>query len=127
MSTPSAIRVAASFLKQAAFTPEAQIILDHMGGYRRIAVMLGIGSRVGYAYYNLTGAHGPGVGFTFPNKHSSKGNCCEIKLDVGSDTYVMSFFRVTVSGKQLIRKIDDVYSDSLVEIFEHQTGLFLRF
>ena len=130
MSNPSVSNIVNRFLQTkqaAAFTPEAATILEQLGGARRVAVMLGIGSKVGYHYYNLMGAHGPGVGFTFPNKQLSKGNCCEIKLDEGSDTYVMSFFSVTINGKKLVRKLDDVYNDSLVTIFERQTGLFLHF
>lgn len=112
--------------KQAgAFTEEAKIITEQLGGLRRVSVMLGIGSSPKYHWYNLTGAHGPGVGFTFPNKQSSKGNVCEIKLDA-SDTYTVSFFSVRNFEKKLVRKLSDIYADSLVTVFERQTGLYLH-
>lgn len=89
-------------------------IVQQMGGFGRIKVMLGA------KVFELPN----GIGIKWPNKQRAKGNYVEIRLEP-SDTYTMEFFNVSGSSKKSVKKYEDVYFDSLVEIFEKQTGWFL--
>lgn len=91
-------------------------IVQQMGGFGRIKAMLGA------KVMELSG--GMGIGIRWPNKERSRGNYVEIRLEP-SDTYTMEFFNVSGSSKKSVKKYDDVYFDSLVDIFEKQTGWFL--
>lgn len=106
-----------------ALSSVAQIILDQMGGARRIAAMLGIGSGPGYYFYDLAG--NKGVGWAWPNRQRSKGNMVEILL-APDDTYTMTFFNVSGADKKVVKKIVGIYADQLVDSFEAQTGWYLR-
>lgn len=94
----------------------AMTILQQMGGARRLQMMLGVKQFV-------TSANG--VSFQFPNKERSKGNAVRITLDP-DDTYTVEFFNASKAGAKIIRKLEGVYADMLVDIFEHQTGWYLR-
>jgi hypothetical protein len=111
----------ASILK-VALSQVAKIILEQMGGARKIAVMLGIGSGPGYYFYDLPG--NKGVGFSWPNRQRSKGNNVEIML-MPDDTYKMTFFNVSGADKKQVKKLDGIYADSLVDAFQSQTGWYL--
>lgn len=91
-------------------------ILDQMGGYGRLRMMLGIKQITDLPR---------GVGFEWPNRQRSRGNYVEITLKP-SDTYEMEFFNLSVRGKKSVKKYRDVYADQLVDIFEKQTGWYLR-
>jgi len=65
------------------------------------------------------------VGIQWPNKQRSRGNYVEIILQP-NDTYDMTFYNVSVSGKKPVKKHNDVYFDRLVDLFEGQTGWYLR-
>jgi hypothetical protein len=91
-------------------------IVQQMGGFGRIKAMLGA------KVMELSG--GMGIGIRWPNKERSRGNYVEIRLEP-SDTYTMEFFSVSGSSKKSVKKYEDVYFDSLVDIFEKQTGWFL--
>jgi len=93
-----------------------RIILDQMGGARRLQVMLGV-QHIQFL--------SNGVGIKWPNKTPSKGNYVEIRLN-GSDLYDMSFFNVGSMTKKLVKKYDGVYAEDLKDIFEKQTGWYLR-
>ena len=93
-----------------------QTILDQMGGYGRLSAMLGI-NRLKYTP--------KGVGFGWPSKKRSKGNYVEITLRP-DDTYDMEFFNLSVKGKKSVKKMKGIYADQVVELFEKQTGYYLR-
>ena len=94
-----------------------KIILDQMGGPNRLKAMLGV------SYVNFLP---DGVEFAWPNKQRSKGNLVRVTLDP-DDTYSVEFFNHSMTGgRKLVRRIDGVYNDMLVDIFEKQTGWYLR-
>lgn len=95
-----------------------RIIIQQLGGPGKLKAMLGVTS-----VYEPD--HKPGVGFTWPNRQRSKGNACEITLDP-DDTYSVRFFNLSGTDKKLVKMYDDVYADSLINIFENQTGWYLR-
>ena len=98
----------------------AQTILDQMGGSRRLQVMLGV------KMFNILATGNPGVGIQWPNKQRSKGNYVEIRLN-GADLYDVKFFnRGGTAPMKLVKAYDDVYAEDLVNIFERQTGWYLR-
>lgn len=107
--------VAARFLS-AGLSEVGQIILDQMGGYRRLMLMLGVKQ-----FISLPN----GVKFMWPNRERSKGNMVQIILDP-SDTYTVTFFNVGRGQAKKIKEIDNVYAEDLVRIFERQTGWYLR-
>lgn len=100
-------------------------ILQQMGGLRRLQAMLGI--------YYLRYIN-DGVEFGWPNKQSSKGNHVKVILEP-SDTYRVEFFNTswatsltgrTPKSSKLVKRLDDVYAEDLVNLFERQTGWYLR-
>lgn len=93
-----------------------EIILEQMGGYNRLAMMLGINKMT----YTKNG-----VAFGWPNRQRSKGNYVEITLDP-DDTYTIEFFNLSIRGKKPVKKHRNVYAEDLVGIFEGQTGWYLR-
>jgi hypothetical protein len=95
----------------------ADTILDQMGGMRRIGAM--IGARSFTMIKN-------GVQIHFPNKQRSKPNYVAITLDRGSDTYDVKFMRIDKGGApKTTAEYHDIYSDSLKNLFEKETGLYL--
>lgn len=89
-------------------------IVAQMGGFGRLKAMLGA------KVFELPN----GIGIKWPNKERSRGNYVEIRLEP-SDTYTMEFFNLSGSNKKSVKKYEDIYFDSLVEVFERQTGWFL--
>ena len=94
----------------------AKTILDQMGGYGRLKMMIGIQQVVDLR---------KGVGFKWPNKQRSKGNYVEIIL-TPRDEYDMTFYNVSTGGKKEVKKFRGIYFDQLIELFEKQTGWYLR-
>jgi len=90
-------------------------ILQQMGGGGKIRAMLG-------ANWSFL-PHG--LILQWPSRQRSKGNYLEVDLQP-NDTYELRFFNVSTLGKKLVKKFDDVYFDSLISIFEKQTGYRLR-
>jgi len=95
--------------------PIAKTIYQQMGG-RRMGAMIGV-----QQYINLPN----GLGIKWPNKQRSRGNYVEVLLN-GKDLYDMTFYNVSRSGKKLVKKYADLYAESLVPVFEDQTGWYLR-
>lgn len=103
-----------------------QIILQQMGGLRKLSAMLG----VYYLQYLPNG-----VEFGFPNRSPTKGNHVKVTL-LPSDTYRVEFFKTSwtdlgrgqkIPGtSKLIKKLDDIYAEDLSGIFERQTGYYLH-
>ena len=99
----------------------AATILAQFGGHRLIA---------------MTGAkclvdHGDALSFKFAGgmKHRrGKPNYCKVTLDTASDTYSVEFGRLTKRGLEYrqLATFDGVYCDMLIQLFEDQTGLYLR-
>lgn len=102
-------------LGEVAGSQVGKTILDQMGGAGRIKALLG-------ANFSFTP---DGVVIQWPSRHRSRGNVVEIEL-MPSDTYEMKFFNVSTAGKKLVKKYDDVYADALIDIFERQTGYYLK-
>ncbi len=94
----------------------ANTILEQLGG-RRFVVMTGCRDFVGSEN---------ALKFRIP-KAKDGINCCEIKLEP-SDTYTVRFVRVgdRRTGYRVTEKSvhEDIYNDSLVELFERVTGLY---
>jgi len=94
----------------------AKTILEQLGGNRFI-VMTGCKNFVGSE-----------TALTFRIPRAKDGiNACEIKLEP-SDTYTVRFYRVgdrRTGYKHTDKSVhEDIYNDSLVELFERVTGLF---
>lgn len=96
-------------------------ILAQMGGAGRIRMMIGAKRFV---------THPDGVSFKFPNRARSKANFVKVTL-TPLDTYTVEFKRVSNGRAGLkvkdLAEFSDVYFDQLIELFEGQTGLYLRF
>jgi len=94
-------------------------IADQMGGAGKMRAMLGA----------TIVAIPNGLAIKWPNKTRSKGNLVQITLEP-SDTYKMVFYNaaanVRTGGKKVVKEYEDVYFDQLVDIFEKQTGWYLR-
>lgn len=91
-------------------------IIEQMGGMRAMR-MIGASQIVWLK---------DGVGVKWPNKTRSKGNYFEVKLN-GMDTYDLEFFNVTArTGKKSVKKFRGIYFDQLTDLFEKQTGWYLR-
>lgn len=90
-------------------------IADQMGGAGKMRAMLGA----------TLVAIPNGLAIKWPNKQRTKGNLVEITLEP-SDTYKMVFYNAGKGGKKLVKEYEDVYFDQLVDIFEKQTGWYVR-
>jgi len=116
------IRLAASRIK-AALTPVGKIILDQMGGAGRVSAMLGLNGK----QYSITSTlHGDGIRIRFPQRNPSKGNVVDIVYNKGQDLYDVTFYKLSGVSMNKIREESGVYSDMLKDMFERQTGLYLR-
>lgn len=91
-------------------------ILSQLGGYEFIIMT---GSK-NIAYY--------GMALTMSlSKNKSKASHLKIEYDYNSDLYIVSFLKITLKkGIEILNKIDGVYSDMLIRIFEEETGLDTR-
>jgi len=96
-----------------------QVILQQLGGQGRLRAMLGA------SFSQADG--GRTLEMKFPNRLRSRPNFIRIRYEPGPDTYVVEFWRVDRSGPgKKLRELDDVYADSLKEIIERETGLYLN-
>ncbi len=93
----------------------SKIILEQMGGLGRIARMIGGNS---FAYTDKT--------LRFSWKARSKSNQVLVTLRP-DDTYDVEFFRLGRKTHKLITKYEGIYCDGLIEVFETETKLYLRF
>jgi len=93
-----------------------QTIADQMGGARRLKMMLG---------GKVMAVDSKTLGIKWPNKNRSKGNYVEISLR-GDDTYDMEFFNASSTARKSVKNFRGIYNDQLVELFEKQTGWYLR-
>ena len=99
-----------------ALSPVAKDILDQMGGMRRLMMMIGARDFV----------YGPkSISFRWPNKQRSKGNMLKVTLR-GDDTYKVEFLNVAKYNVKVVKKHEGIHAEDLVELFERQTGWYLR-
>ena len=94
----------------------AKTILDQMGGTGRLKAMLGVQQFI---------ARPHGVAFKWPSRQPSRGNYVEILL-TPADEYDMTFYQVRGMDNKKVKEFKGIYFDQLVELFERQTGLYLR-
>ncbi len=96
----------------------AKTIAEQMGGVGRLKAMLGA---------QVMGLSGDkGLGIKWPNKQRSKGNYVEIIYNRGADLYDMTFYNLSIRAKKKVKEFRGVYADQLGELFEKQTGWYLR-
>jgi hypothetical protein len=106
-----------TMLNKAASSQIVQTIAEQLGGVRRLKMMLGA---------TVMQVNDHTLGIKFPNKQRSKGNYVEIKYQRGPDTYDVEFFNLSIKDKKQVKRFSGVYADQLVDIFEGQTGWYLR-
>lgn len=97
----------------------AKTILDQMGGVGRLAMM--VGAKQFVALPN-------GVQFKIGGGAKNKITKVRIELDP-SDTYNVSFWKgeKVTTLKQVGETHTNVYCDSLMDLFERETGFYLTF
>ena len=107
----------------------ADTILKQLGGGSRLKAMIG-------ARDIFSDDGGKALVFKFPNKKKSGPNYVKIKL-TSKDLYDIEFGRITMKkdpdwpgvkmpSYKKLKRIDDIYADQLVDIFERETGLYLK-
>ena len=102
-------------LDVAANSQIGKTIIDQMGGMRAMR-MIGAKQIIWLK---------DGVGVRWPNKQRSKGNYFEVKL-TPADEYDLEFFNLTTRAKKSVKKYRGVLWDQLAELFDKQTGWYLR-
>jgi hypothetical protein len=95
----------------------AKTIISQMGG-SRVKTMAGARTFVAVPEGDSGGLGG--VTFSFPNRIRSRGNAVKIVL-MPDDTYTVTFY----NGMKEVKSYDGVYNDSLIDVFERQTGVYL--
>jgi hypothetical protein len=94
----------------------ARNILEQLGG-NKAKVMIGIRSMV---------AHPDGFSFGWKCRGAkNRATNCWITL-TPADTYTVEFFRTWRGNVTSVGKFEDIYNDSLITLFERETGLDLR-
>lgn len=93
----------------------ADTILDQMGGSRRLGLMIGANSFLGDE---------KSVRFRFKTRAKNGSNMFRVTLDP-SDTYTIEFISVRGASVKVKDKLEDVYAEDLVRIFQEKTGLYL--
>ena len=91
--------------------------LDHLGGIRRLSIMVGAKDFRG---------SGTKVLFKIGKGAKKKINKVSIELN-GLDLYDVVFSRVWGKTDKVISTHKNVYNDGLVELFEAETGFYLSF
>jgi len=91
-------------------------IIEQMGGLARLVRFIGARD------FKL---FPQGMEFKWPNRQVSRGNVFRVTL-TPSDLYTVEFFSDTARGRKLVKKMTDVYSENLVDVFEDHTHWYLR-
>jgi hypothetical protein len=107
-------------LRREALSQVAKTIVDQMGGVGRLRAMLGMG-KLPFVFSDIP----RGVQFMWPSRRRSKGNLVRITLRP-DDAYDVEFVNASIRGHKPVKTYNMVYADQLVDLFERQTGLFLR-
>ncbi len=97
----------------------ADTILAQIGGRRALALMIGAGN-----FFHTN--EGNTLQFHWKARSSNRANCIQVTL-TPADTYRVEFYRTAKRGLQCdkIGTHEDIYADSLRELFERETGLVL--
>ncbi len=103
-------------MSNAANLQVAETILQQLGGAGRLRMFAGCKDFAGDEN---------SVQFKV-GKNEKKVTCCRIVLDA-SDTYTVVFYAGRSVNLKKVYECSDVYNDSLVSIFEAQTGMYLSF
>lgn len=89
-------------------------ILKQLGGTQRLSIMAG-----------CTNFSIDETSATFKvGKNGKKVTHCTIKLDP-SDTYTVKFFNIRGTNIQVLKELNDIYDDMLINVFETNTGMYL--
>lgn len=64
------------------------------------------------------------IGFKFTAKAKNKANYCRIKLN-SMDLYDVEFIRIRGVNVKTVSTHNDLYADTLKNVFETETGLYL--
>lgn len=89
-------------------------IYQQLGGVNRLAIMAGCKNFC---------AGEKGVQFKV-GSNSKKVTHCTIELDP-SDTYTVKFFNIRGTNIQVLKELNDIYDDMLINVFETNTGMYL--
>jgi hypothetical protein len=100
----------------------AQTILDQLGGYRRVGMM--VGGKNFTAHSSLDG--NPALSFKLGRGAKKKINAVQIEL-TPDDLYTVTFQRIWGSKVTVIETFPACFADSLVDLFESRTGFYLSF
>jgi hypothetical protein len=95
----------------------ASTIAEQMGGLRLLSVMVGAKNFV---------ALEKGLKFSIGKGAKEKINAVKVTLN-DMDTYDLEFGRFWGTKYKTIKKVEGVYNDMLMDIFEDATGFFLTF
>lgn len=93
----------------------ASTILQQMGG---MLAMRMIGTK------SLNALEGGGLSIHFDNVTNNRCNVVRIVLKP-NDTYTVTFWRVWGSKTTIIKELEDVYCDMLMDVFEEGTDMLL--
>ena len=93
----------------------AATILAQLGGSRRLGVMTGAHNFID---------HGNGLSFRVRGNRSPRPNYVEVKLN-GADLYDVRFCRIHGLNIRGDDTIENVHVESLIELIEPRTGLYL--
>jgi len=93
-----------------------ETILGQMGGRARLGAMLGA---------RKVEARGDGLSFEWSNRRAIRGNKVAVEAAAGG-AYKVTFLLKTAKGERPLRVYDGVRPDQIVDVFERQTGMFLR-
>jgi hypothetical protein len=102
----------------------ANTILEQLGGGGRLKAMTGANTFIGHGSDDKREG---GLTFRLPGG----GGFCKdginlVQIDLRwNDTYTVTFSRIRGSKITEVHKLDDVYCDMLMDIFEKYTGLYL--
>jgi hypothetical protein len=93
----------------------ARTILQQLGGAGRLVAMIGLKQAL---------TSDDGVSLRWKAKAKDGINHVEITL-ASDDTYKMAFWKIRGGKTDMMRELEDIYADRLVETFERETGLYL--
>lgn len=94
---------------------KANSLLESLGGHTRLAAMVGARN---------VDERPDGLSFEWTPRAAARGN--KVAVEVGDCGYRVTFLLKTAKGERQIRRYEGVTPDQLVDVFERQTGLFLR-
>jgi hypothetical protein len=94
----------------------ADTILHQFGGGRALAMIGGKASTVDDTSLTVK----------FKARARNKSTCVLIAYDDGADLYTVTFWRIRGADSGVVKRYEGIYADQLQELFERDTGLFLR-